>query len=311
MQARGIYGVVLFLWLLPITGIAARATSKTGNSHTQDSPTDADLNDHVLLIFTDSAGNPISPPDKSVLQLRIHGKPIEIEEVRSLKDSPLVFSMLVDVSGSTKKFAEAQIRAASRLFRDLSSRGGRGYLVIFRTDIMTNDRYLEPDEVDRALQRFAPATRTGSTALYDALIRATVQLSAANDSSSSHRAIFLFSDGGDDASRKSHEAAIAAAQGVGIPIFSIGVSPKTDYETTREMANDVQILKLLGRSTGGATSFLGDSDDVVAHVTHLIDGQCLLSFKRPALEPKKPYDMKVQSSAKDIRILAPTAYFPQ
>lgn len=311
MQARGIYGVVLFLWLLPITGIAARATFQTDNSHNEASPPSAAPNDHVLLIFTDSAGNPISPPDKSVLQLHIHGKPIEIEEIRSLKDSPLVFSMLVDVSGSTREFADAQIAAASRLFRELSSGGAHGYLIVFSNRVVMVDRFVDAEGVDRALRAFPPPSRTGITALYDAVLRATSQLNSAEGANRSRRAMFIFSDGGDDHSHTNLDAITRAAQGGGIPIFSIGYPVGMYRKSTPEEAESWENLKRLSRATGGLATLLNEPRDPLSQFVHLMGSQCLISFKRPPLEPKKSYEMKVQSSAKDFRILAPTAYLLQ
>jgi hypothetical protein len=75
---------------------------------------------HILLTVSDNTGNSASAPLRESVQLQIGGQPVEIREIRSLKDSPLFFSVLVDVSGSSKQFADQQIVATTKLFRDLS-----------------------------------------------------------------------------------------------------------------------------------------------------------------------------------------------
>lgn len=305
MPTSRIHGAVLAgVVLLAEIGSAAQVASPSPNTLSA-----SYSNEHILVTVSDGAGNPVPAPAKDSLLLRIHGESVEIEEIRSLKDSPLVFSMLVDVSGSTQPFADKQIAAASRLFRELTSAGAHGYLLLFNSKVATVDHFVDADTADKTLRKFAAPTRNGMTALYDSVIRATTQLSSGRDLSGSRRAIFLFSDGGDDHSHKSLDATIETTQNQGIPIFAIGFDRSGASEVTPEMRDGRESLKALSRSTGGSVSFLDDRGDVADRLVHLVDGQCLVSFKRPALKPKKHYGLKTESTVREIRILAPTEYF--
>jgi hypothetical protein len=259
---------------------------------------------------SDDAGNPAPAPARDSVRLRIDRQSIEIDEVRSLKNSPLFFSVLLDVSGSSKKFADQQIAAASKLFGDLSTGNNHGYLILFKSEIATNDRFLSTSSVEEILRRFPPQTRYGATALYDAIVHAAMEhLSSTKVPRNSRRAIFILSDGGDNSSHKSLEQTLKLVQNEGIPIFSIGFSRDKGSDSRRELKRDLEVLKTLSDATGGFVTFLDQPGDPVQRAAYLIDGQCLLLFKPPTLKPNKSYALKIESSAKEIHVLAPTEYF--
>jgi hypothetical protein len=242
--------------------------------------------------------------------LRIDRQAVEIEEIRSLKNSRLFFSVLLDISGSSKQFADQQVAAATRLFSDLSTGDNHGYLILFKSEIATSDRSLGTPSVEEILRRFPPQSRSGGTGLYDAIIHAaTEQLSSTKIPRNSRRAIFILSDGGDNTSHKSLEQTLKIVQNEGIPIFSIGFSRDKGSDSPRELKRDLETLKTLSDSTGGLVTFLDQPGDPVQHAAYLIDGQCLMLFKAPMLKPNKSYALKIESSLKEIHVLAPTEYF--
>src|SRR5205807_2039778 len=152
---------------------------------------------------------------------------VEVAEVRSVRDDPLVFSLLVDYSGSSREMQDSQVETAIRLSQALSKTGNRGYLILFTSDLLTNDHFIGAETVEQILRK-NNNVRKGSTALYDAIVHAcTKQLNGANVPQSFRRAIFVFSDGGDNSSRHSLEQTLEAVQGESIPIFSIGISSRT------------------------------------------------------------------------------------
>ena len=54
---------------------------------------------HVLVTISDNQGHLISTPSKDQLVVHDNGRLVEVEEIRSAKDDPIVFSLLVDDSG--------------------------------------------------------------------------------------------------------------------------------------------------------------------------------------------------------------------
>lgn len=165
----------LFISLL-VTDTSVQIAPQSGDAPTQSSaaPT-AVTSGQVLFTVSDDSGNAVPAPAKDSLRLRIDKQPVEIEEIRPLKNSPLFFSVLLDISGSSKQFADQQIAAATKLFADLSTGENHGYLILFKSEIATSDRFIGTSSVEEILRRFPPPSRSGGTALYDAIIHATTE----------------------------------------------------------------------------------------------------------------------------------------
>jgi hypothetical protein len=87
----------------------------------------------------------------------------------------LFFSVLVDVSGSSKQFADQQIAATTKVFRDLSTGDNHGYLILFKSELATTDHFVSVAAVEGTMKRFPAQRRSGGTALYDALVHAATE----------------------------------------------------------------------------------------------------------------------------------------
>ena len=299
------------LMSLSLAESSPQVAPQSGDSPTQSSaaPT-AVTSGQVLFTVSDDSGNAVPAPAKDSVRLRIDKQPVEIEEIRSLKDSSLFFSVLLDISGSSKQFADQQIAAATRLFADLSTGENHGYLILFKSEIATSDRFIGTSSVEEILRRFPPPSRAGGTALYDAIIHAaTEQLSSTKVPRDSRRAIFILSDGGDNSSHKSLEQTLKLVRSEGVPILSLGFSRDKGSDSARELTRNLETLKTLSDSTGGSVTFLDQSGDPVKRAAFLVDGQCVMLFKAPTLKPNKSYALKIESSLKEIHVLAPTEYF--
>lgn len=263
----------------------------------------------ILLTASDNTGSPVSAPMKESVQLRIGGQPVGITEIRSLKDSPLFFSVLVDISGSSQQFADQQVAATIKLFRDLSTGNNHGYLILFKSELATNDHVISVADVEEVMKRFTRKNRSGGTALYDALVHAaTEQLARTKIPSDSRRAIFVLSDFADNSSRESLTDTLKILQQQSIPVVSIGFSRTSGSNSDKEKRRALAVWKDLINGTGGWGTFLDEAGDGVGRAAALTNGQCLLLFESPELKPKKSYPLKVESSAKDMRIIAATEY---
>jgi hypothetical protein len=304
---------VLFAFLVSFiaTDTSAQVAMQSGDSPSQISaaPT-TETTAQVLFTVSDDAGNPVPAPTRDSVRLSIDKRPVEIEEIRSLKNNPLFFSVLVDVSGSSRQFADQQIAATSRLFGDLSTGNNHGYLVLFKSEVGTNDRFLGTSEVEEILRRHPAQTRNGGTSLYDAIIHAAMeQLSSTKIPKGPRRAIFILSDGGDNTSHKSLDQTLKIVQNEGIPIFSIGFSRSKPSDSPRTLKRGFETLRTLSSTTGGLVSYLDQPGDTVGRVANLMEGQCMLLFKPATLKPKKSYTLKIESSVKEVHVLASTQYF--
>jgi len=255
----------------------------------------------VLITIASKGGSPFSAPAKSDFLIRDDRHSVEANEVRSVKDEPLIFSLLVDASASMQSIKIPQIAGAIRLFQALSRQGNRGYLILFRDEVATNDEFLDAPSAEQILNQ--QDSRQGSTALYDAIVHAAKQqLTLAKKYSSSRRAIFLFSDGGDNASRNSLERTLTVLQREGIPVFPIGMPSKKPSK--QELAN----LRALSQNTGGVMVSLEDPGDFVSRLFESIDNQYQLSFSAFPAKRHKLHSLEVKSVSQDIEVSAPTQY---
>lgn len=259
---------------------------------------------HVLILALDSLGQPVPTPAKDALRVQIGGEPVEIEEIRSLREEPLIFSMIVDESASTSLSAKRQTMAAIKLYRALSSGSNHGYLVLFNDNADASDHFLDAPAAEEKLMKAKPR---GSTALYDAIaVACTKQLRSAAVPPGSRRAIFVFSDGGDNTSRQSLSQTVEAMQKEGIPVFSIKI--RVDTERPRDQKWELAVLRYLSEGTGGLVIVPDEHSDLVGLLPSLLEGQSLLTFKTAALKPKKSYELRIEANEKDVHILAQRKY---
>ncbi len=255
----------------------------------------------MLVTIVRKGGSSVLAPAKSDFLVRDDQHPVEVHDVRSVKDAPLTFSMLVDASGSTQGARLPQIAGAVRLFKALSKPDNRGYLILFRDEVATNDKIVDAGTVEKILNH--EDSRRGSTALFDAILHAASnQLTLAKNYPSTRRAIFLFSDGGDNTSRNSLEYTLKALQREGIPVFPIVMPSKNPNK------HDLAILRALSQNTGGDMVSLDESGDFVSRVLEYIENQYLLSFAVFPEKHDKLHSLEVKSVSEDIEVSAPTHY---
>lgn len=295
------------LWMLAVLMLAHRATGRLAQDSPKTTTPATTLRSQLLISFLNDSS--VAFPDKESLQLSIEKKPVTIEAIESLENRPLYFSVLVDVSGSSKSFAAQQKAAATALFHELASQNNRGYLILFTSEIATNDRPLSESAVEKVMARYTPDVRTGSTALFDAIVHAASgQLSHAKIPEACRRAIFIVSDGGDNTSHSSLEDAAQAAQRENIPIFSIGFSKDPNKVSARETKREVQTLRALSTATGGAASFLDESTERTRTAKNLTKRQFLVTFQSPPLKPGRSYPVKLEFRDRSVLTLLPESY---
>jgi VWFA-related protein len=256
---------------------------------------------HVLITIARKSGAPASTLEKTDILVRDDKLSVAVSELRSVKDEPLMFSLLVDASGSTQAATAAQIKGAIALFRALSNGKTGGYLVLFRDEVFTNNQILNAQTAEQILSK--EDSRRGSTALFDAVVHAaTKQLAAVKYSPSTRRAIFNFSDGEDNVSHSSLEQTLIVLQREGIPLFSV-ITPSSKPDK-RSMA----ILQSLSEKTGGGIFVLDDAGEFVSRLLNRIDNQYVASFPASPARPHKLHSLEVKSVAKDFELSAPTQY---
>src|ERR1039458_6037172 len=204
----------------------------------------------LVQIYLIASGNGDSPPIPTLSQLvvSIDKQPAQVTSLRSANEDKLLFALLVDISGSNSR-KDASIReAALQLFQGLLEGGNEGHLVVFNDQIAMTKGTVHLPEVQRKLDsvRFQ-----GGTRLYDAIAdTCTKILSRSGNPETPRPAVFLITDGEDDASEINHSKAEEIAEGEGVAIFSLQAG--VDGPMTRaETLHSVRFLQEASHNTGG------------------------------------------------------------
>jgi VWFA-related protein len=191
-----------------------------------------------------------------------------------VEDTPIHLFLALDVSGSMAP-ALAELRKSAG-----------GFLASLRPiDAITLAAFnehmalLAPPATDLPTAEAALArlrSTNGSTALYDAVIRAIGVLA----SQPGPRAIVAFTDGDDDASYSTMDAVRRALQTNDVAFYLVAQGKASDDKTLRNA------WSALARETGGEAWFGPKMTDLAAHfssVTEDLSGQYVLAYS-----PKKP-----------------------
>ncbi len=174
-------------------------------------------------------------------------------------DIPVTMGLVIDNSGSMREKRE-QVNAAAMTFVRTSNPQDEAFVVNFN-----DEYYLDTDgdftsdqrNLNDALSRIE--TR-GSTALYDAVIGSLAHLKKGHKDK---RVLLLVTDGDDDASTKTLEDAMKAAEESNATIYTIGVFSEDDRQHDKSMVrHSKKVLHELADATGGAAYFPDNLDQV-------------------------------------------------
>ena len=265
---------------------------------------------HVFFTVTDDRGNTLPAPSKNEVRIRLGGQRTEVEAIRSLASSPLFFEVLVDVSGSSSEYEGLERALALQLFRELSTGGNQGHLILFSQEASGND---QPDDVATVDARLKASSPLGMTALYDGVVFAATRPFWSTISEESPRAIFILSDGNDNYSHARLSDAIAHLQREGIPVFSYVLLDPFPFTPT-DTAIQIAPLTMLADATGGSSLAEANGQtslSVAKRLVSLASSQSVAYFKLPALPRGKTYDLKLDSTKKGIHFSAQKEYFLQ
>jgi VWFA-related protein len=255
-----------------------------------------------------------APPAPADLTVRDDKRPASISRLQPLKDEPLVFSLLVDGSGSMRSVQSAQNAAATRLFKALAKPANQGHLILFQDDednYVTNE-VLEVSQVEEILRQ---SERRGATVFYDAIAQAvTDQLTPENGPPALRRAIFALSDGDDNFSKTGFQRVLGMLQRGGISLFAIHIpepDARRDPNSKHNAKEGLDNFRELARATGGTMVEMEDTGAFVSEVLSAIDNQYLLSVTIPPGVTGQVHTLEVKCSPSKFTVFAPAVYFPQ
>ena len=261
----------------------------------QSSPEQRDLQFFLTALAKDDSPIVVQGAGLSVL---VDKTAAQVKGVRSAKDDPLLFAVLVDVSRSDAATANSIKEAAFQLFQGLASAQNQGYLVLFNHQLAMSQI---PLSVSQAKKILDSAGFGGGTAVYDAIEQTCKQkLNRSGNPTSSRRVILLISDGEDNQSHVTGEKATQAALEEGVSVFSVVTKgPMSGREGER-------VLEKISQRTGGV-AISKDLGQAIPASLAAVDAQWAVTVVPTQPADRKLHSMKIQYSQKDVRISAPSS----
>jgi len=257
--------------------------------------------EYVLLpvVIFDKKGRFAEGIERSDFRVWVEGKSVGLDTFDKDDGAPVSFAFLVDTSGSMK--IANKLEMAKDAVREIVShhRPGDEFALFAFADAEV--RPVAPFSADPAplLRALAGLQPEGQTALFDAVAATPSRLV---EGKNAKRAILLFTDGVDNASRLSSLEMAEILQQVSTPVYAIGIKNAsfdrlTDLER-EELALDN--LKILAMSSGGQMYLAGGEDDLrplASRIDSEVRKQYLLGFT-PSGQGEVKYRVVVVSVTK-------------
>lgn len=232
-----------------------------------------------VLVF-DSKGRFVDGLEKKDFQVNAGGVWVEPDTFERDDSAPASYAFLIDASGSMKladKLASA--KSAVRHILELRRPGDDFALFAFAEDevSMLADFSTDPAKLLRALSSLEAG---GRTALFDAVAATPSRMLAGKNGK---RAILLFTDGVDNASKLSAEEMAEILQQVSIPVYAVGMKNAAFDRLTDAERKDLALdnLKTLAYSSGGQLFLASGEEDltpIAAKINAEVRRQYMLGF---------------------------------
>jgi len=210
--------------------------------------------------------------DKNDFNVYEDGHPQTITSFRH-EDIPVALGIVVDNSGSMRE-KRAKVNAAALNLVRASNSNDEVCIVNFN-----DEYYLDQDftsNINKLKQGLEKIETRGGTALYDAVVATSEHLK--KDAKLEKKVIFVVTDGEDNESSETLEAAVRHLQVDGGPtIYAIGILEKEEHPKHAKRA-----LQILSERTGGIAFFpqtLDEVDAISRTVAHDIRTQYTIGYK--------------------------------
>jgi len=236
---------------------------------------------------------------KEQLSAFVDDRPAVVQDVVSASEQPLVFAIIIDISASLYDKQEQAFEKESslELFRQLARAPNTGFFGDFNDELYLSHK---PASVDSVLQEIKNIGQfRGGTALHDAVLDAAKLVSRAAKGTSSRRAVFVFTDGQENASNLNLKQVVPELQRQGVPIFCVGFLDP-------QVPNKAATLQSLSSSTGGIAVLLSEVREVIQMLVGETRYQYWLTVESESPNDGKLHSFAVRSHEINLRISVPS-----
>jgi Ca-activated chloride channel homolog len=222
---------------------------------------------HATVV--DDRNHLVTNLDKTDFTVFENDKPQKITHFHQ-EDFPVAIGIVIDNSGSMREKRDAVNKAALNLVK-ASNPQDQVFVVNF------NDEYYLDQEFTPDVKKLQAALEhveaRGGTALYDAIVASADYLT---HSPLQRKAIFVVTDGEDDASQETLEQAVHKLQQENGPeVYAIGLLGEEKSRRAK------RALELIAERTGGISFFpptLNEVDEISREIAHDIRNQYTISY---------------------------------
>jgi len=256
----------------------------------------------VYATVLDHKGKFVDGLRRDDFQILEDGKPQRISIFES-NLAALSCAVLLDTTGSMR---EALPRVKNSVTKLIDTLAPEDSIAIYTFDDHLTVRQDFTSDKDAAKRAVARTRAAGSTALFDALSKASEELAKRPGK----KALIVFTDGDDNSSLLTSSGAIAHARKVGVPLYTIAEGEAT------HSAQLSKVLTELSENTGGSSYRVNKPDEIeeifgtiATNLRHLY----LMSYK-PTSNPSDGRWRKIEiqvSGLENYRLHAKQGYFPQ
>ncbi len=285
------------LLLVTAAGSARQETQQKLPTYTESAGSEYVL---VPVVVLDKKGRFVEGLERKDFQLRAQGIRVDLDTFEKDDAAPASFAFLIDTSGSMKLASKLEYaKAAVRHIIGQRKPGDDFALFAFAEEEvrLVSDFSRDPARLLTSLNELEAG---GQTALFDAVAATPSKMLAGKNGK---RAIVLFSDGVDNASRLSPDEMAEILQQVSIPVYAIGMKNASFDRLSDEERGKLSVdnLRMLAASSGGKMYLPGGEEDlgpVAEKISSEVRKQYLLGFT-PSGRGEVKYRLLVVSVVKN------------
>jgi Ca-activated chloride channel family protein len=256
----------------------------------------------VPVTVLDSRGHYVDGLERGDFQIIENGQP---QKIKYFEDNAGIIScaILLDTTGSMEK---ALPRLKNSVIRFIDELGADDSVAIYSfSEALVQQQKLTKDKA--AAKRSVLRLRAGgNTALFDALTDVTGEIAR----ESGKKVVVVFTDGDDNASVLTAQAAVRRATKDGVPLFSIAEGEATESVRLKKILTDIS------SNTGGEMyeiRSIKDIEEIFSKISTALQHIYLITYQ-PPLEPDDGKWRRIEvliGDANKYRIRAKEGYFPK
>jgi len=294
-------------------------------------------------VVRDAHGNLVTNLTKDSFTLREDGHAVPIRYFNHDSDLPLTVGLLIDTSGSEAEYFGDEARNSSLFLENVirpaptttglkpradtpatttpatptTQQPDRAFIVRFDSQVlllqpMTSSLPLLRNGLRRLDYKPDPLKKTqhGGTLLFDAIVIVCEQVIAKE---TGRRALIVMTDGDDNGSQSSLDAAIRAAQAAGVAVYSIlYTNEPPGYPTISSVhPSGIHIMEQISAATGGRAFLVGGQMSVrqiYAAIEDDLRSQYRMGFTPAASQPHAFHKLDLRTNVPKLTVQSRTRY---